>query len=581
MQSLPTAGRARSFAARILCALALTLPAATAAQQPSPRPLKYVGPPTVSAITAGDLMTRLYRYADDSLMGRQVGTEWNDRATNLIEQEVRRIGLQPAGNNGFFQDVPVGVRVLDASSVIRVGNRELKPFDDFVAVSGIGGTRTIRSAEVVYGGMLYDTLNVPTDGRWSGKVVVFSGFVPPAGFNGRAFTRSEGFRRFGAALSGALAAPVAVSEIPAQARRAAQEGGNPTLLRNSGDSLIQINVTTSGAEALMGRPLAGLAPGTAGPRVSMTIVFQDKLRGGARNLVAILPGSDPVLKNEFVAIGAHNDHVGFTRQPVDHDSIYAFNHVVRVQGADSPNRQATAEEQARIRSMLDSLRRIHTPRVDSIRNGADDDGSGSMGLLEIAEAFAAMPVKPRRSILFVWHTGEEAGLWGADHFTEHPTVPRESIVAQLNIDMIGRGGPEDITGEAKSGGLLHGDVRYLQVVGSRRLSTELGDIVDDVNGTRPFSFRLDYAMDANGHPQNIYCRSDHYMYARYGIPVVFFTTGGHADYHQVTDEPQHIRYEHYAEVTRFIAEIGLRVAGADARPVVDKPVPDRSAGCRQ
>ena len=569
----------RRAALRLLLALAVATPAA--AQLPNPLPLKYSGPPTVSDITAGDLMTRLYLYADDSLMGRQVGTEWNDRATAYIEREVRRLGLQPAGTNGYFQDVPVGSRVLDAASVIKVGNRELKPFDDFIATSGVGGTRSLRNADVVFGGMLYDTLNIPTDGAWKGKVVVFSTFVPGEGFNPRTFTRSEGYRRFMAAVREALAAPVAIPEIPEPARRAAREGGNPSLLRTTGDSVIQLNVTTGAAEALMGRSLTGLRPGTRGERVDMTIVFRDQLRGGARNVVAIVPGSDPVLKNEYVAIGGHNDHVGFTRQPVDHDSIYAYNHIVRVQGADSPNRPATPEESARMRAMIDSLRGAHTPRVDSIRNGADDDGSGSMGLLEIAEAFAAMPVKPRRSIILVWHTGEEAGLWGADHFTEHPTVPREAIVAQLNIDMIGRGAPEDVTGEAKSGGLLHGDLRYLQVVGSRRLSTELGDVVDDINGTRPFSFRLDYAMDANGHPQNIYCRSDHYMYARFGIPVVFFTTGGHADYHQVTDEPQYIRYEHFAEVVRFVGEIGVRVANADARPVVDKPVPDRNAGCRQ
>jgi Zn-dependent M28 family amino/carboxypeptidase len=204
-----------------------------------------------------------------------------------------------------------------------------------------------------------------------------------------------------------------------------------------------------------------------------------------------------------------------------------------------------------------------------------------MGLLEIAEAFSTAATKPARSILFIWHAGEEAGLWGSSHVTDHPTVSRDSIGAQLNIDMIGRGAPPDITGSTYDDRLLHGDTRYLQVVGSRRLSTELGDLIDAENGYRPLSFRLDYAMDANGHPQNIYCRSDHYMYARYGIPVAFFTTGGHADYHQVTDEPQYIRYDHTAEVVRFIAEVAERVANLDHRVVVDRPVPNPALGCRQ
>jgi Zn-dependent M28 family amino/carboxypeptidase len=282
-----------------------------------------------------------------------------------------------------------------------------------------------------------------------------------------------------------------------------------------------------------------------------------------------------------VAIGAHNDHVGVARSPVDHDSILVFNRLLRVQGADSPARAPDAAELAILRRSLDSLRALRPPRADSIRNGADDDASGSMGLLEIAEAFATAATKPARSILFIWHAGEEAGLWGSSHFTDHPTVSRDSIVAQLNVDMIGRGAPSDITGSTYDDRLLHGDTRYLQVVGSRRLSTELGDLIDAENGYRPLSFRLDYAMDANGHPQNIYCRSDHYMYARFGIPVAFFTTGGHADYHQVTDEPQYIRYDHTAEVVRFIAEVAERVANLDHRVVVDRPVPNPALGRRQ
>src|SRR5207248_541162 len=114
---------------------------------------------------------------------------------------------------------------------------------------------------------------------------------------------------------------------------------------------------------------------------------------------------------------------------------------------------------------------------------------------------------------------------------------------------------------------------YLQLVGSRRLSTELGDIVEQVNKTERSPFVFDYAMDADGHPQRIYCRSDHYNYARYGIPITFFTTGGHADYHQVTDEAQYIQYPHMARVAQLVYDIGLKVANLDHRVVVDKPKP--------
>ncbi|HEX2718477.1 MAG TPA: M20/M25/M40 family metallo-hydrolase [Gemmatimonadaceae bacterium] len=233
--------------------------------------------------------------------------------------------------------------------------------------------------------------------------------------------------------------------------------------------------------------------------------------------------------------------------------------------------------------MIDSLRAARGGAVarDSIFNGADDDGSGSMALLEIAEAMARSSSKPRRSVILVWHVAEELGLFGAEYFTDHPTVPRDSIVAQLNMDMIGRGGAEDVTGATKDGALIHGGPGYVQVVGSRRLSTELGDLAERVNTEGGFALRFDYSIDANGHPANIYCRSDHYMYARYGIPVAFFTTGGHADYHQVTDEPQLIDYQRLETVARFVRALGERVANLDHRLVVDKPKPDPRGRCIQ
>ena len=205
----------------------------------------------------------------------------------------------------------------------------------------------------------------------------------------------------------------------------------------------------------------------------------------------------------------------------------------------------------------------------------------SVSVLEIAEAFAKGREKPKRSVIFVWHTGEEAGLLGAQYFTDHPTVPRDSIVAQLNMDMVGRGRATDVTGEKKEGGLLMGGPGYLQLVGSRRLSTELGDLLETVNTEYKLGFMFDYGMDANGHPQNIYCRSDHYEYARYGIPIVFMTTGGHADYHQVTDEPQYIDYGHMAEIGTLVYRSAMRVANLDHRIVVDKPKPDPKGRCVQ
>jgi Zn-dependent M28 family amino/carboxypeptidase len=238
---------------------------------------------------------------------------------------------------------------------------------------------------------------------------------------------------------------------------------------------------------------------------------------------------------------------------------------------------------AEFNRVLDSLRRAHNGvrKVDSVYNGADDDGSGTVSVLEIAEAFQKAPAKPKRSLLFVWHTGEELGLFGSTYFTDHPTVPRDSIVAQLNMDMVGRGGTGNLVGKTIDGRDIWGNPDYLQLVGSRRLSTELGNLIEAVNKTEVKPLQFDYSIDANGHPAMIYCRSDHYEYARYGIPITFFTTGGHADYHQLTDEPQYIEYDHMQRVASLVHDAALRIANLDHRIVVDKPKPDPHGRCIQ
>ena len=158
----------------------------------------------------------------------------------------------------------------------------------------------------------------------------------------------------------------------------------------------------------------------------------------------------------------------------------------------------------------------------------------------------------------MWHTGEESGLQGSRWFTDHPTVPRDSIVAQINIDMIARGDPSDVTA---------GGPGYVQVARLAAALDRAGRSGGAGERGRQVRLPFDYAYDANGHPDQYYCRSDHYMYARYGIPIVFFSTGGHRDYHQVTDEAQYLDFDKYATVVRFVdalADQGRR-SGPPAR----------------
>jgi hypothetical protein len=287
-------------------------------------------------------------------------------------------------------------------------------------------------------------------------------------------------------------------------------------------------------------------------------------RGLARNVIAIIPGSDPALRGEYVSITAHNDHIGFTHHPVDHDSLRAFNAVIRPQGADSRPHAPSSEETVRIRTILDSLRKEHAPRADSVNNGADDDGSGTIALIELAEAFTKGSAKARRSILLVSHTAEEKGLLGSAWYTDHATVPIDSIVAEFDVDMIGRGASTDIPA---------GGPTYLEVVGLRRLSREFGDWLEAVNAKEPRPFTFNYEYDAPGHPEQYYCRADHYSYARYGIPSVSLSRGSHRDYHQLTDEQQYIDYPDYARLTQMVFDAARFVADADHRPRLDAPKP--------
>ncbi|MBA3645951.1 MAG: M20/M25/M40 family metallo-hydrolase [Gemmatimonadaceae bacterium] len=543
------------------------VPAAVLAQEGN-LPLKYKAQPTRAAITAGDLMSRLYIFADDSMMGREFGTEGNLKATAYIAKEMKRLGLKPAGDDGYYQWVPTALVSFNPASQMMIGSRALVAGKDFVASNPRGGVpRSFDSLQVVYGGDLSDTTNLLNSATTSGKAVVLM-------MRGSTQTTRRLVGRYNNA-----AAVITVGQPRSRRSYSITDPNAPQVPAS-------ITVSPAVVGQLFKLPAGQMTPPPVGS-TGQTLYFQsfgltrDPAR--ARNIVAILRGSDPKLRREYVAIGAHNDHLGFGA-PVDHDSLRTWNvlanRIVEArthQTPGGPGGGLTVEERASIHVNVDSLHRLRPARMDSVYNGADDDGSGSVGVLEIAEAFAKAKVRPKRSIIFVFHTGEEAGLLGSQWFTDHPTVPRDSIVAQLNVDMIGRGDAFDYASKS-----ANGSESYLQLVGSRRLSTELGDLIESVNKTERYPMTFDYAIDANGHPERIYCRSDHANYARYGIPVTFFTTGLHMDYHQLTDEPQYIDYTHMAHVTELVYDVAGRVANLDHRVALDRPKPtDSRAACVQ
>jgi hypothetical protein len=244
----------------------------------------------------------------------------------------------------------------------------------------------------------------------------------------------------------------------------------------------------------------------AGPFVQVlpdwqgAVVVRDTLLGetSAPNVVAVLEGRDKSLRGSYVVFSAHMDHVGIT------------------------------------------------PGLpDSINNGADDDGSGTVGLMELAEAFGQKKARPARSVLFVGVSGEEKGLWGSAWFTDHATVPIDSLVADLNIDMIGRNWKDTIV-----------------VIG--REHSNLGAILDSVAAQHP---QLDMVPVADMWPEeNLYFRSDHYNFARKGVPILFFTSGLHADYHKPSDSPDKIDAEKESRLLQLLFYLGEDVANSPTRP---------------
>ena len=261
----------------------------------------------------------------------------------------------------------------------------------------------------------------------------------------------------------------------------------------------------------------------------------------AENVVAMLEGSDPVLKNEYVVISAHLDHIGLTAQPL--------------------------------------------PDGHNVNNGADDDGSGSTGLLGIARAYAegaAKGIRPKRSVIFLWNAGEEKGLWGSQYFNEFPFLDLTKVVADLNIDMIGRTqNPNSVDTNATHRLVKHGDV---MVVGPRVSSDDMQKTIETVNNsyqklglddfydtTAPDDKHDNLGPQPNG--QRIFYRSDHYNFAKMGIPIAFFTIGLHVDYHQPTDTPEKIDYKQIEIVSKTVSAVGWVLANQAGRPQLKANLP--------
>jgi hypothetical protein len=252
-----------------------------------------------------------------------------------------------------------------------------------------------------------------------------------------------------------------------------------------------------------------------------------------RNVVGLVRGTDAKLRDTYVAIGAHLDHTGYQQ--------------FAPAGGGGGGQLAYCPGQAR-----------PEPRAgDIINNGADDDGSGIVSLMAVAKAFATGQ-KPKRSVLFIWHSGEEEGLFGSRYMADSPALPVDRMAAMLNVDMVGRNRCDDPA-----------QANTVYLVGSERISTELHNLNEAANASLAKPLTLDYEYNDVADPESIYTRSDHYSYASKGVPVIFFTTGLHRDYHYVTDEVGRIEFGKMARIAELIHATALRVGNLERPPARD------------
>jgi hypothetical protein len=585
-----------------LVALAMTSAASASAQQAAPRADRPVWPdegprtwtprPTETAITANDLRTHLYQIADDSMQGREIGAPGDYKATAYIADVFRKLGLRPAGENGtYFQNLPYGAFTLDRSAArITVGKQTLTPGARWIPLSpnastGTGASANLRGVPVVFAGRFGDTTALDP-ARFRGKIAVFVGgprvpggeggtanpqscadlpdrFGADAAIADDARQRARGVRpparRDDRAIRAGAAGLLFIQHIDASAAAAALRPRGTMPISDSlsaGPAGAIIDSVT--AQQLFGKPASQLTVGETGAPVTASWRYTFAVsKTPGRNVIAIIPGSDPARAGEYVLISAHNDHVGMRADAVDHDSLRAVNMVTRRQGANDPICRPTAAQQHEIDSLIAHARSIRPPRRDSVMNGADDDGSGTVILLEVAQKLASE--HPARSIIFVSHTGEEAGLLGSKWFTDHPTIALDSVAAAINMDMEGKGH----VWQVKFGG-----PNSIQMLGARRLSREFGDVIDSVNAVRPEAMAIDKSWDVPANPWNRFCRSDQVNYVLHHVPVVYMSTGYALDYHQPTDEPQYIDYEHMAKIGNFVHDVAYAVATRHSRPAI-------------
>ena len=504
-------------------------------------------------ITAEQLKDYLYYVASDEMEGRDTPSRGLDLTAKFIALNLKRWGFKPAGDGGgFLQTMALSRNTVDGDkSSLEIGGQKFAFGEDFLRIDGDGA---VTGAPLVFGkdGWLVKSKNIDAlagvDVR--GKILVLysegfnrnvltpfpSGITPQdlAGKQGKDWADPATYAKQKGAVGIVIVGSPAVQTRWEQAKSALSRGGlYPDKLRkdNAEKSLPTILVSQNVARtAFPGMDMSSAAASEIGKSANFNAASKREIVN-TQNVVAIWEGSDPKLKSEMVAVGAHYDHVGVRPNAAGEDKIW---------------------------------------------NGADDDGSGTVAVLAMAEALAKAAKRPKRSVLLVWHAGEEKGLWGSEYFNKYPTVDIKKVVAQLNIDMIGRSkNPANIIPCDKPNKPCNQDLsaaNEVYVIGSEMMSSKLGAITKSTNDSflkLSYNYKYDDPKDKN----RFFFRSDHFNYAINGIPIVFWFDGVHEDYHGADDEPEKIDYVKMERVSRTIFLTMWEIADLKERPAVDKQLP--------
>ena len=475
----------------LLAVSAVASGAAQAQKIPDPRPF-------AKTITADDLKKHLYIVASADFEGRETATEGQHKVANYIENHFKSIGLLPGNGDSYQLPYPVYQDSLESASLL-VNDQNFTLHTDFF-VSAANNSIGITGTEIVFAGYGvsdstrddYKGLNV------RGRIVVVisgnpPGAAPPTGRRQRSPSKQDIAQRNGAAAC----LIITPSNSPVMQLLSSAKGNMSITEYKRTNSITTVIITDKVAQAIFGSDYNQIQPGNPMSKVFNANIRVDLMKTTlhlqASDVLGFLPGTD--LRDQIVVISAHMDHLG--------------------------------------------------KRNGEIYYGADDDGSGTVSILEIASAFAkakAAGKGPRRSILFLANSGEEEGLWGSQFYTDHPTYNLDKTDVDLNIDMIGRIDPNRKIGDS---------MNYVYVVGSDKLSTDLKPISEG-NNRKYSKLELDYKFDDPTDPERIYYRSDHFNFARKGVPIIFYFDGIHADYHRPTDTPDKINYDLLEKRARFV-----------------------------